>query len=173
MARGRACSALPPSLLRAELVARPEKWKWPSLPVWPRGERWFLPGQPPVRGRSWLERGNEPLSAGELAKPRTSASARTAAPNSAPAKSASSETATIAPALGGGDLVWVNTEKHVYHSEGSRFYGTTKNGKYMTEQEAIQTGNKAARLGRAGRARRYNRLRKVPQSFTSRRDSRL
>jgi hypothetical protein len=112
--------------------------------------------------------------AGDLFKQRTSASASPAASSSVPAKSVSTETATISPALGGGDdLVWVNTEKHVYHSEGSRFYGTTKNGKYMTEREAVQTGNKAARLGRADRAKRYNRLRKVPQFFTSRRDSRL
>jgi hypothetical protein len=112
--------------------------------------------------------------AGELFKPGTAAAVSPAVPTSVPAKSASAETATIAPALGkGDDLVWVNTEKHVYHSEGSRFYGTTKKGKYMTEQEAIQTGNTVSRLGRPGRARRYNRLRKVPQSFTSRRDSHL
>jgi len=40
--------------------------------------------------------------------------------------------------------VWVNTETHVYHKEGSRFYGTTKKGKYVTEAEAIKDGNKAA-----------------------------
>ena len=40
--------------------------------------------------------------------------------------------------------VWVNTETHMYHKEGSRFYGTTKKGKYMTEAEAIKEGNKAA-----------------------------
>jgi hypothetical protein len=50
-----------------------------------------------------------------------------------------------APAPGGGHgLVWVNTETHVYHKEGSRFYGTTKKGKYMTEAEATKAGNKAA-----------------------------
>ena len=54
---------------------------------------------------------------------------------------------TSAPAFGGlHGLVWVNTEKHVYHRGGSRFYGTTKKGEYMTEREAIQTGNKAVQL---------------------------
>jgi len=43
--------------------------------------------------------------------------------------------------------VWVNTELHVYHREGSRFYGTSKKGKYMTEQEAINEGNRAAGKG--------------------------
>jgi hypothetical protein len=35
-------------------------------------------------------------------------------------------------------MVWVNTETHVYHKEGSRFYCTTKKGKYMAEAEAIK-----------------------------------
>jgi len=47
------------------------------------------------------------------------------------------------PAPGGGHgLVWVNTETHVYHKEGSRFYGTTKKGKYMTEAAAMKEGDK-------------------------------
>jgi hypothetical protein len=49
------------------------------------------------------------------------------------------------PAAGGGHgQVWVNTETGVYHREGSRFYGTTRKGKYMTEQDAIQAGYKPA-----------------------------
>jgi hypothetical protein len=64
----------------------------------------------------------------------------------APAKNASAEAATNPPAPGGGHgLVWVNTDSHVYHREGSHFYGTTKKGKYMTEAEAIKEGNKAAK----------------------------
>jgi hypothetical protein len=42
-------------------------------------------------------------------------------------------------------MVWVNTDSHVYHKEGSRFYGKTKKGKYMTEQEAIKEGDRAAK----------------------------
>jgi len=61
----------------------------------------------------------------------------------APAKNASAQAATKQPAPGGGHgLVWVNTETHMYHREGSRFYGTTKKGKYMTEAEAVKAGNK-------------------------------
>jgi hypothetical protein len=41
--------------------------------------------------------------------------------------------------------VWVNTETHVYHKQGSRYYGKTKTGKYMSEQEAITEGNRPAR----------------------------
>ena len=112
--------------------------------------------------------------AGDLFKPRTFASTSPATPSSAPAQTASVETATTAPALGGGHgLVWVNTEKHVYHREDSRFYGTTKKGKYMTEREAIQTGNKAARLGRATAQSNAIGYARFFQPFTRRRHSRL
>jgi hypothetical protein len=58
------------------------------------------------------------------------------------------EEATNPPAPGGGHgQVWVNTETRVYHREGSRFYGTTRKGKYMTEQDAIQAGYKPAPKG--------------------------
>jgi len=81
---------------------------------------------------------------GDLFKPKTSTTAASpAAAGPAPAKGASTQGATKAPAPGGGHgLVWVNTETHVYHKEGSRFYGTTKKGKYMTEAAAIKEGDK-------------------------------
>jgi hypothetical protein len=44
-------------------------------------------------------------------------------------------------------LVWVNTESHIYHKEGSRFYGKTKQGKYMSETEAMKAGDRAAKTG--------------------------
>ena len=79
---------------------------------------------------------------GDLFKPKTSgAAASPAAAAPAPAKGTSAQ--AKAPAPGGGHgKVWVNTETHVYHKEGSRFYGTTKKGQYMTEAEAIKAGNK-------------------------------
>jgi hypothetical protein len=85
---------------------------------------------------------------GDLFKPKTSAPAASPAAGTAPAKAATAETAVKAPAPGGGHgLVWVNTETHIYHREGSRFYGTTKKGKYMTEADAIKEGDKAAGKG--------------------------
>lgn len=77
-------------------------------------------------------------------KPQASASP---AGNPAPARGAgavAAANATVAPG-GGRGLVWVNTETHVYHKEGARFYGKTKKGKYVTEQEAIREGDKAAK----------------------------
>jgi hypothetical protein len=40
--------------------------------------------------------------------------------------------------------VWVNTQSDKYWKPGSRFYGNTKQGEYMTEQEAIQKGYQPA-----------------------------
>src|SRR5438876_11035727 len=40
--------------------------------------------------------------------------------------------------------VWVNTTSRVYHCPGTRWYGKTKHGKYMTECDAIKDGNRAA-----------------------------
>jgi hypothetical protein len=88
------------------------------------------------------------FSLGDLFKPKSSVAASPAAATSAPAKNASAEAASNPPAPGGGHgLVWVNTESHVFHREGSRFYGTTKKGKYMTEAEAMKEGNRAAAKG--------------------------
>jgi len=49
-----------------------------------------------------------------------------------------------APAKG---MVWVNTATKVYHVEGDRWYGKTKEGKFMTEQDAIRAGYRAAKEG--------------------------
>ena len=38
--------------------------------------------------------------------------------------------------------VWVNTQTGVYH-KGGKWYGATKQGKFMSEQEAVQAGYRA------------------------------
>lgn len=41
-------------------------------------------------------------------------------------------------------MVWVNTDSGVYHKPGTRWYGKTKKGKYMTEADAQKAGYRAA-----------------------------
>jgi hypothetical protein len=59
----------------------------------------------------------------------------------APVKNASSGDIQSAKAEG---KVWVNTESGVYHKSG-KWFGTTKQGKFMTEQDAMKAGYRAAK----------------------------
>ncbi len=47
--------------------------------------------------------------------------------------------ATQAPG-GGSGMVWVNTDSKIYHKQGDRWYGRTKDGKYMSESDAQKAG---------------------------------
>jgi hypothetical protein len=41
--------------------------------------------------------------------------------------------------------VWVNTHTHVYHKPGDPYYGHTKFGGYICEQDAVRAGFRAAK----------------------------
>jgi len=61
----------------------------------------------------------------------------TAAPTKTSTAPAAATTAQTPPVKG---MVWVNLSSKVYHKEGDRYYGNTKNGKFMTEDDAIKAG---------------------------------
>src|SRR5580658_7823014 len=107
-----------------------------------------------------------PQSPPSASKRRSSSSAdATPPPPSSPPPSSSAAPAAPAPAestppaaappaaksapqpqpLPGSGMVWVNLDSGVYHKEGSRYYGKTKNGKYMPEADALKAGYRAAK----------------------------
>ena len=42
-------------------------------------------------------------------------------------------------------LVWVNHNTKVFHKSDAPTYGTTKNGEFMTEADALKAGNRMAK----------------------------
>lgn len=77
-------------------------------------------------------------------------------PAAAPATAAATtvtrtSTATAAPVVAqqppAKGMVWVNLDTKVFHREGDRYYGKTKNGKFMTEADAAKAGYHEAKTG--------------------------
>ena len=69
-------------------------------------------------------------------------SAASAKPSAA--KAASAASASEIAAAKASHKVWVNLDTGIYH-KGGRWYGKTKDGKFMTEDEARKTGYKPAK----------------------------
>jgi hypothetical protein len=82
-----------------------------------------------------------------VATPQTSPwpfkSAVTSAPS--PAVAVTNSPAPSASASSSEAKVWVNTKSDVYFQPGTRYYGTTKEGEYMTEADALKAGFHASK----------------------------
>jgi hypothetical protein len=65
-----------------------------------------------------------------------------ATPTHASKAKTKTKTAQLPPEKG---MVWVNLDSGVYHKEGTRWYGKTKNGKFMNEADAVKAGYRSAK----------------------------
>jgi DNA uptake protein ComE-like DNA-binding protein len=78
------------------------------------------------------------------AAPKPAPTATTPAPAaSTSAKAPAASTTAQQPPVKG--MVWVNLSTKVFHREGDRYYGNTKNGKFMTEVDAVKAGYREAK----------------------------
>jgi cytoskeletal protein RodZ len=76
--------------------------------------------------------------------PATKTTAPAAAAVAATPAKSKTATAQQAPPANSAGMVWVNTDSGIYHKPGTRWYGKTKQGKYMTEADAVKAGYKAS-----------------------------
>ncbi len=74
-------------------------------------------------------------------------SSKKAKAESASLKSQASSAPQNSRAASNKGLVWINPGTKVFHRAGDRWYGKTKNGKYMTESEAVKEGYHLAKPG--------------------------
>ena len=94
-------------------------------------------------------------SAADSATPKPQAAPASAPASTPPASSSSTQGSTVpaskpaatqqTPVAKSASMVWVNTDSGVYHKRGTRWYGKTKKGKYMTEADALRAGYKPAK----------------------------
>ena len=108
------------------------------MPESPRPRRLQLPPPPrPQRSRLLRPRRLQPPSRPAKPSPTTAA---------APTGASDFASEALAKAHCPADtVVWANLKSKIYHFSGNKDYGTTKEGAYMCEKEALGQGVRAAK----------------------------
>jgi hypothetical protein len=87
--------------------------------------------------------GSEPASSGDHTRRRSHSREGGERGTSSPTRQetpAEAQSSGGTPSGGSDEQVWVNTRSGVYWRQGTEYYGKTREGKYMTEREALQQG---------------------------------
>jgi hypothetical protein len=101
---------------------------------------------PPARSAAPAQRTPSQTAAPPPAAPAPTTTARPAQAPSATTGANQFSTEADAKAHCPADtVVWANLRSHIYHFGETRYYGTTENGTYMCEKDAIAAGNRAAK----------------------------
>jgi len=94
--------------------------------------------------KNTIEKITPMVTVGTAPVQKTTPAAPPAAPAAAPtARATSAPVNAQQPPVKG--MVWVNLDTKIFHREGDRYYGNTKNGKFMTEADAINAGYREAK----------------------------
>lgn len=86
-----------------------------------------------------------PAAAASVAPPSPSSTAKHSAKTSEVERADAGESSVPAQTPPQPGMVWVNSKTKVYHTEGDRYYGKTKHGKWMTEADAIKEGDRKSK----------------------------
>jgi hypothetical protein len=86
-------------------------------------------GAAPADAKKTTAKATEATKSTETAKAGTTAKATDVAAKKPPQKG----------------MVWVNTDSGIFHKEGDRWYGKTKQGEFMTEADALKKGYREAK----------------------------
>jgi Helix-hairpin-helix motif len=104
----------------------------------------IIAGRPYLSTKDLAKAGLPAKTIDAIAPMVTVSSAPAASAATKPAESTSSLASNVvaktSPAPG---MVWVNLETKVYHKQGDRWYGKTRKGTFMTEDDAKRAGYRA------------------------------